>query len=90
MSDRSTENHTGLEAIVGLKKLTINQCQELAKDVGYDKATFDLVGPKGRKPCKWLDAYMGMFQIDGDKGFVMVHQLQFVSDLWCENLRVSS
>ena len=76
----------GLELLVGLEKLTIHQCEELAKKVGYDSATFDLCGPKGRKPCKWLDAYMGLFIIEGDKGFCMTRQFEFVPDIWCENL----
>ena len=81
---------SGLEAIVGLKKMTLNQCQELAKTLGHDSATFDLCGPKGKKPCKWLDAYLGMFIIDGSEGFTMVSQLQFAQDLWCENLQFAS
>lgn len=75
----------GLEVITGLDKLTINQCQEMAKDLG-DGATFDLCGPKGRKPCRWLDPYMGLFIIDDAKGFTMVSQIQFAADLWCENI----
>lgn len=77
---------SGLEAIVGLKKMTIHQCQELAKDVGFDKATFYLCGPKDRIKAKWLDAYFGLFQVDGDKGFVSVQQFQYNPDVWCEDL----
>lgn len=77
----------GLEAIVGLEKMTINQCQELAKDMDFDGATFDLCGPKGKLPCKWLDAYMGLFVINGAEGFNMVSQFQFRPDVWCENLQ---
>jgi len=76
-----------LERLVGLDKLSILQCQQLAKDVSFDSATFDLCGPKGRMPCKWLDAYMGLFQIDGSEGFVMVSQIQYLPDVWCENLQ---
>lgn len=76
---------SGFEAVVGLEKLTIHQCQNLAKDIGFDGATFDLCGPKGKKPAKWLDAYMGLFQIVGHEGFMMVRDIEF-SNLWCENL----
>lgn len=77
---------SGFEAVVGLEKMTIHQCQELAKDIGFDKATFDLCGPKGKLKAKWLDAYFGMFQIEGSDGFVMVKQFAFTPDVWCENL----
>lgn len=81
---------SGLEVIVGLKKLTIHQCQELAKDIGYDHATFDLCGPKGRTPCKWLDAYLGLFIVDGAEGFNTVSQFEYAPDIWCENVMPSS
>ena len=77
----------GLEAIVGLEKLTINQCESLAKKMGFDKTTFDLCGPKGKLKAKWLDAYMGIFHIDGQEGFVMTRQFEFNPDVWCENLQ---
>ena len=76
---------TGLEAIVGLERMTINQCERLAKDLGTN-ATFDLCGPKGKIKAKWLDAYMGLFQIEGSEGFVMTRQFEMRPDVWCENL----
>ena len=79
-----------LEEILGKDgKLTIHQCQEIAKRIDHDAMTFDLVGPKGRKSCKWLDAYMGLFTIEGTKGFVMVRDFEFAHDLWCENVMPS-
>lgn len=67
--------------------MNILQCQKMAEDVGFDSATFDLVGPKATLKCKWLDAYMGMFTIEGREGsFCMVSQFQFVPDLYCVNL----
>lgn len=75
-----------IEKLIGKDKLTINQCQRLAEGIGFDGATFDLCGPKGKLPAKWLDAYMGLFQIDGQEGFVMVRQFEFRDDVWCENL----
>jgi hypothetical protein len=78
---------SGLEVFAGLEKMNINQCERLAKEVGFDKATFDLCGPKGRVKAKWLDAHMGIFQIEGSEGFVMTRQFEFNPDVWCENLQ---
>lgn len=41
--------------------------------------------PAGPKKCKWLDAYLGMFTIEGvDGGFVMVGQIdEKYPDLIC-------
>ena len=77
----------GMEQLVGLEKMSIQQCESLAKDVGYDSATFDLCGPKGKMKAKWLDAYFGFFQVEGSEGFMTVSQIQYAQDLWCENLQ---
>lgn len=71
-------------------RMTINQCEELAKDIGFDKATFDIVGPLGRIKCKWLDAYYGMFEMIDPKeeGFVLTSQVMFIPNIHCENLEV--
>jgi hypothetical protein len=74
-----------LEKLVGLSKLTIHQCEELAKKYDGDTA-FDLCGPLGRKRATWLDPHMGLFKIDGSDGFVMVKDFAFIPDIWCENL----
>jgi len=60
------------------------ECEELAKDHGFDKATFDLCGPFGRKKAKWLDAYFGMFCLEGDKGFMTVKSVMPYG-VWAEN-----
>jgi hypothetical protein len=78
-----------LEELVGLEKATIHQCQELAKKFGYDGTTFDLCGPKGKLKAKWLDAYMGLFEIEGQEGFSMTKQFEFIPDVWCENITPS-
>ena len=76
-----------IEKLIGFEKLSILQCQELAKKIGFDSATFDLCGPKGEIPCRWLDAYMGIFVIkDKPDNFLMASQFQFNNDIWCENL----
>ncbi len=77
-----------IEKLHGLERMNILQCQKMAEDIGFDSATFDLVGPKKTLKCKWLDAYFGMFTVEGEKegGFLMVTQFQFIPDLYCQNL----
>ena len=58
--------------------INIFQCEERAKDIGFDKAKFVAFFPSGAKECQWLDAYMGLFKIDADglrDGFVMVRDI---------------
>ena len=80
---------SGLESMTGNDRLSILQCEELAKEIGFDKMTFDLVGPNGRLKCKWLDAYFGMFMViepgQESEGFIMSRQIMFTPDLYCEN-----
>lgn len=78
-----------IETLMGLEKVSILQCEELAKDHGYNSMTFDIVGPSGSLQCKWLDAYMGMFQIIGKDGFLMTRDFQYAPDIYCKNLQVS-
>lgn len=90
-ADRATEQKEshGIERAFGLRRMNILQCQKMAQDIGYDSATFDLCGPKGRLKCKWLDAYLGLFRQEGEDGFMSVQTFQFLPDLWCENLTLS-
>lgn len=62
-----------LEKLIGLNKVNILQCQKLAEDYGYNSMTFDLVGPLGRKKAKWVDAYFGIFEIEGSEGINMIN-----------------
>lgn len=66
------------------EKLSLNQCEEIAKSAGYDSMKFYLCGPKGKKKCKWLDAYFGIFEMDGIEGFMRSNEFMFVDDIWCE------
>lgn len=52
--------------------MDLYECERRAKDEGSDSATFDLHTPNGVKKCKWLDAYFGLFEIIGVKGFLNV------------------
>jgi hypothetical protein len=77
-------------ALATRERFSLSECQELAKDLdAWNSLTFELVGPKGRKPAKWLDAYCGLFQLKGSDGFLSVSQFKYAQDLWCENLRAS-
>lgn len=66
--------------------MTLHQCEQLAKDQCFDGMKFTAMFPAGPRVCKWLDAYFGMFTIEGvtDGSFVMVRQVddQF-PDLVC-------
>jgi hypothetical protein len=79
------------ELLIGNGRMNINQCQSLAKNVGFDSMLFDLVGPSGRMACRWLDAYFGMFVVIGkeDDGFMMVRQIEFIPDIYCDNFRLT-
>ena len=82
----------GLEQMTGNDRLSILQCEELAKEIGFDKMVFDLVGPNGSLKCKWLDAYFGMFMIiepgKESDGFVMSKDIKYNNSLYCENARL--
>lgn len=77
-----------LEAILFIAakdKMSILEVEALAKTLGKP-ITFDLVGPKSRFRCKFLDAHYGLFtRIGGDEAF-HVKNFQFVVDVWCENV----
>ena len=52
--------------------MDIFACQRKAeRDGSFDTATFTLSGPNGSFKCKWLDAYFGLFQVEGKEGFLM-------------------
>ena len=58
--------------------MNLYQCQEKAKDVGFDTARFIALFPSGPVECQWIDAYMGVLKLDIDgfrNNFVMTRQL---------------
>lgn len=64
--------------------LNLYQCEEKAKAVGYDSMKFLAIFPNGPRECQWLDAYMGLFKIDGLDGFVTTRQIdEQIPDLIC-------
>lgn len=72
--------------------MNLYQCQEKAKDIGFDKAVFEAKFPSGTFNCTWRDAYFGMFTVDApgmDDGFLMVKQIdKMFPQLECANLHV--
>lgn len=66
------------------EKMSLQECEDLAKNVGFDSSSFDLVGPGGRMKAKWLDAYFGFFTVEGQQGFMRVKDAAGYG-LWAEN-----
>lgn len=55
--------------------MKIDQLCEYAKDNGFDTLKFKFTNLDGVvKNCQWLDAYFGMFIIDGGDGFITTKQ----------------
>lgn len=53
----------------------IYKCERLAERFGYGRLRFVALFPAGPKVCTWLDAHMGIIQIEGMDGFVMTRDL---------------
>lgn len=75
--------------------MSIHQCERIAKDmvqagVKPEEITFELVGPKDRKQCSWLDPYLGFFQVEGMTGFLRVVDIEMHHDLHVENLSMEA
>ncbi len=78
----------GMEVLLSENgRLSIDQCEAIARKVSADgkDCTFLLCGPKGKKEAKWLDPYLGFFQVDGQDGFMTTSQFRF-TDVWCESV----
>lgn len=73
--------------LMNKSQISILECEALAKDLGPDMTgpmTFDLVGPKGSKSCKWIDPHYGIFECDGKT--MHTKQVQYVWDVHVENV----
>jgi hypothetical protein len=64
--------------------MRIDELQSYAEQNGFDSVKFKFTNLKGEdKTCKWLDAYMGIFKIDGNNGFMTVKQWkEFTGDIF--------
>jgi len=62
--------------------MNIYQCQEKAKNLGFDKAKFIAHFPAGPVECQWLGAYFGIFKIDKIDGVLRVNKIdEYFPDL---------
>lgn len=66
--------------------MNLYQCQKHAEKNGFDSEKFVAVFPSGPKVCTWLDAYFGLFKVEGlGDGFLTVDQIdEMFPDLKCE------
>jgi len=58
--------------------MNIHECECYAQEHGHDSVRFTLLGNGRGLPCRWLDAYFGLFVIDDDGeqgGFLRVDQV---------------
>lgn len=73
--------------------MNLYQCEQKAKEIGFDKAKFLALFPCGPVECQWLDAYMGIFKADVDglrDVFLMTKQVdKEYPDLYCSEPYVS-
>ena len=67
--------------------MNIYECQRKAQNEGFDSMEFMAKFPAGLFKCQWLDAYLGLVQVDADgirDGFIMVKQIsEMFPDLHC-------
>ena len=72
--------------------MNLYQCQKWAETNGFDSCEFYADFPIGKKKCRWLDAYFGMFQIpEIDDGFMMVKDIdKMFPNLICKPIEVKN
>jgi hypothetical protein len=85
LSPAQREKMSALLFLMSRDKFSILEVEALAK-VLNPNMTFDLVGPKGAIPCRFVDPDYGVFSNERDGGTLTTQQLQFVVDVHCENL----
>lgn len=72
------------------RRMSLQECQKKAAEIGFNSATFDIVGRGWKQKAKWLDAHFGYFTVDGMDGFMRVGDMlpQFgATGFYCENLK---
>jgi len=53
--------------------MKIDELKEYAEVHGFDSLKFQFTNLRGEIiKCQWLDAYLGLFRIDGEDGFITV------------------
>lgn len=53
-----------------MEPMTLHKAERYSEDHHDGKGEFIAFFPSGPKNCCWLDAYMGLFRIEGIEGFV--------------------
>jgi hypothetical protein len=57
--------------------MSLHRAERVAKEGGqYDCGRFLALFPSGPRVCTWLDAYMGLFRIEGVEGFVRTQDME--------------
>ena len=51
--------------------MTLTECEKKAIDIGFNSCQFEIFIPSLNEwvKAKWLDAYFGIFEVEGKKGF---------------------
>lgn len=75
--------------LMNKSELSILECEAVAKDMEQPNMSFDLVGPKGRFQCRWMDPHYGIFERVGEAGAYHTKQFQYAWDVHCENVGLS-
>lgn len=58
-------------------RMGLLEAEEYAKDNDqFSDGRFVIEAPAGDLHCTWLDAYFGLFRIDGTEGFVSVRDMR--------------
>jgi len=71
--------------IYDMTHLTVDQMLELVKKSGNtENRRFKATGPKGSVEGTILDVYLGLFQFDGEDGFVLAKDFGFANDITWE------
>lgn len=53
--------------------MKIHELEAYAQEHGFDSVQFSFINLMGKEiKCQWLDAYMGLFKMEGIEGFCTV------------------
>lgn len=64
--------------------MKIRELEEYAQNNGFDSLEFTFVNLLGEVTnCKWLDAYFGLFTVEGSEGFITVNNwIELTGDIF--------
>ena len=90
MTTLDSGGNTLLSAFLGdaRGRMSILQCQIVAKQARPMDTTFVLVGPTGRLRCRWLDPFLGFITVEGHDGCITCTRLAMAHDLHVENVEI--